>query len=130
MGNKKRDFEFSEGTLRDSRLRQKTVCAHCGGKLKNVWEEGHHVIPDQAGDKANPGHTFLNTADNCVILCTTCHTNFVHDDGRCKFGAIPFPKDYHWSHGDKDCTEHQLWVGRMDDHAKAIWPNAKVNAKS
>jgi HNH endonuclease len=69
--------EFTSATIKAAFVRQNGHCASCGIRIWKMGREGamwhkfgehaeaHHVKPVLAGGTAD--------ADNCVILCRTCH---------------------------------------------------------
>jgi len=119
---KERNFPFTLLTRQEACIRQYGRCARCNEKLNDLWDEGHHVIPDQAGNRGNPQHAWMGSTINCVVLCDVCHT-WAHQDGDTKNGLVPDPKEYIWSHGE-DRSAHQAWVERLRQLMKTVWPKA------
>jgi hypothetical protein len=115
-----RPFEFSTATQQQARQRQNGVCACCGEKLDDVVEHAHHVVPNQSGSATDARHLWLKSAENCVVLCDTCHYR-VHQDGRYRTGAVAPPGYYPHSHG-KNQGSHQQWVARLTLLTKQVWP--------
>ena len=75
-----RRFNFSKAVKSEARLRQMELCAYCGESLNEVWEEAHHVVPDQSGRKmGDHADQWMKSALNCVVLCDPCHENVGHD---------------------------------------------------
>jgi hypothetical protein len=89
--------------------RQQRRCAICAVSLADQWDEGHHVIPAQLGNRRNA--TLLSSVDNCVMLCIGCHGR-AHG-GNTKSGAVPPPAYYECSHGPKGGAPHDAWVARL-----------------
>ena len=116
MGN--RPFDFSKTVIREARLRQNGLCAHCGRKMDDLWEEAHHAIPNQSGNPNNPDHDWLRTEDNCVVICDPCHSR-VHNDNT-RTGAVAPPEYYEYSHGG-DSIRHSAWVRRLNQRAAKLW---------
>lgn len=116
---KPRPFDFSDLTKELARGRQAGLCAHCGHSLRDLFENAHHVIPNQSGDPHNPRHAWLRTVDNCVVLCYMCHDR-VHADAHFRTGAVAPPDYYPFSHGH-DAGAHLLWVRRLDALARTVW---------
>ena len=111
-----RPFKFNENIKRQARLRQsvngRTKCAVCSENLENIYEHAHHVVPNQSGDVKNQKHIWLKMAENCVILCETCHDR-VHENGNYRSGAIAPPNYYKFSHGG-NIAAHRQWVKLLD----------------
>jgi 5-methylcytosine-specific restriction endonuclease McrA len=114
-----RQFNFSETVKRDARLRQMELCAYCGDSLNEQWEEAHHVVPDQSGQKGIHADDWMKSASNCVVLCDPCHANVGHD-GNTKTGSVAGPEVYKYSHGG-DHVQHAEWVRLLDIQAAKIW---------
>jgi 5-methylcytosine-specific restriction endonuclease McrA len=108
-----RPFEFLKPTVAEARLRQWGLCAHCGDSLDDVWENAHHVIPNQTGTPKQAASAFLRTADNCVILCESCHFA-AHAHGNFRFGAVALADWYPFSHGKKARGQHLAWRNRIE----------------
>jgi hypothetical protein len=125
MGRPKREprpFDFTKSVQKEARSRQSGVCACCGESLNDQWEEAHHVVPNQCGDKNNPNHEWLRTAVNCVVLCDGCHDQ-VHGENKTS-GAVAPPDYYRFSHsGNK--VQHKEWVRDLNIKAALLWA-AKV----
>jgi hypothetical protein len=107
-----RAFNFDDEIRRQAFSRQWNLCACCGENLFHLWDEGHHVIPNQTGDPHDPADAFLRSAENCVILCQACHTR-VHENGRTRTGAVAPAEYYPFSHG-KLVAQHHVWVYRIN----------------
>lgn len=120
---KKRAFDFPETIIKQARLRQFGLCAGCGDSLVDVWEEAHHVIPNQSGNPANQDHGWLRTVENCVIVCDTCHDD-VHG-GNKRLGPVAPPEYYKHSHG-QDLVLHAEWVRGLNVKAASLW-GTKLN---
>ena len=114
-----RPFDFGPREKTTARLRQRGLCAHCGDSLGSVWEEAHHVVPNQSGQAGAPAHQWLKSADNCVILCDGCHER-VHEDGKYQKGAVAPPDYYRHSHGG-DIAGHRRWAETLERQSRSIW---------
>lgn len=76
---------FPAAVQREALVRQDFLCASCGSLILDIgnrtrdWNEmlegveAHHVIPHKKGGSVR--------AENCVILCRSCHLN-AHQGGR------------------------------------------------
>jgi hypothetical protein len=117
--SKRRPFDFKDAVIDEARLRQNGKCACCGTSLDDVWENAHHVIPNQSGEPGNPKHAWLMQVDNCVVLCENCHYR-VHQDGRYQNGTIAGPDYYPHSHGTNS-PAHKAWVKAVDGKAKQLF---------
>ena len=113
-----RPFAFRNGTALEARLRQEGLCAVCGRSLDNQEEFGHHVVPNQCGNPADPSHEWLRTVLNCVVVCHSCHMR-VHQDGKTSKGAVAPPGYFRWSH--KKRAHHRAWAQQVDTASNAIW---------
>lgn len=63
---KKRPFKFTAGTSLKAQMRQVGKCACCADPLLDELEDGdnaygHHVVPNQCGNPADPTHEWLKT---------------------------------------------------------------------
>jgi hypothetical protein len=115
-----RPFDFRGLTIKEARFRQANLCAVCGHSLSQFdVEYGHHVVPNQCGNPADPSHQWIKTLINCVLLCLDCH-NRVHENGRTKLGAVAPPSYFPFSHGSAS-RHHQKWVKDLERKASAIW---------
>lgn len=114
-----RPFDFDGSIMKQARLRQFGLCAVCGDCMNDVYEHAHHVVPNQAGDSANPSHSWLKSQINCVILCEDCHYA-VHDSGRYRTGAVAPPEYYKHSHGGHT-VEHTRWVDELNNFSQMLW---------
>ena len=110
-----RPFDFSDKTIEAARVRQEGRCAHCGHDLADLWEEAHHVVPNQSGDPHHVDDCYLKAEDNCVVLCGTCHY-VVHDSGRYVRGGVAPAEYYPYSHGSRT-TAHMLWAKMLESQA-------------
>ena len=108
-----RAFAFTDKTRKAAFARQQMVCACCGDYLGNLYDNAHHVVPNQVGRANDAGHAWLREVDNCVILCDSCHFR-VHQDGKYENGAVPPPDYYPFSHG-KQSGEHLEWVAQTQE---------------
>ena len=107
-----RPFDFSRQVKQEAFQRQWNLCAHCGQDLRDLWDNAHHVVPDQAGKAGAAADGFLNGVDNCVVLCDLCHYA-VHDSGRYRSGAVAPPTYYPYSHG-RQSHQHLLWAIKLE----------------
>ena len=114
-----RPFEFDDADRDEARLRQFCLCAHCGESLDDLVEHGHHVVPNQSGRPGQETDNWIGTAENCVILCDTCHYR-VHENGRFWLGATAPPSYFPFSHGNNSLSHH-LWVEDLETRIKAKW---------
>ena len=75
-----------------------------GGKGKIQWAwDFHHVIPSQLGDCNRENKAFLKflvSEDNCVAICSNCHS-IAHAGGKTKKGAVAPAHYFKFSHGGK-----------------------------
>ena len=98
-----RENEFLPSTQKIALMRQQNRCASCGtrigalgnaGRAEHRFGEGaqaHHVRHVKFGGSA--------AADNCVILCQSCHYS-VHEGGNFRFGRVlGRKKDYPYLRG-------------------------------
>ncbi len=115
-----RPFHFRTPAQSQARVRQAGLCAGCGERLDDVEEHAHHVIPNQSGNPRDPTHAWLASAENCVVVCHTCHER-VHQDGRYRAGAVAPPDYFRHSHG-KNLAAHHAWVKQLAQRSKGIWP--------
>lgn len=114
-----RAFDFNSAVKQQARYRQFGLCACCGESLEDLVEHAHHVVPNQSGNPNDPAHSWLDSVDNCVVICDMCHTR-VHQDGKFKTGAVA-PADYFQnSHGRKKSL-HQTWVKQLRARSRKIW---------
>lgn len=120
-----RPFNFKAGTANEARIRQRGLCACCGHSLNDELEYGHHVVPNQCGNSANPSHGWLRTVINCVALCHECHQR-VHQDGRTRNGAVAPPTYFRFSHGAS--KEHKAWVREVERLSQPIWKYLQAKA--
>jgi 5-methylcytosine-specific restriction endonuclease McrA len=120
---KPRPFEFTPATKDQAFQRQWNRCAHCESSLIKQVDHAHHVVPNQAGNPRDPGHAWLRSALNCVLLCEHCHER-VHENGRYRNGAVALPEEFKFSHG-KDKAAHAQWVEELNRLALLIYPNQK-----
>jgi 5-methylcytosine-specific restriction endonuclease McrA len=94
----RRQNEFSRATQKAALARQKDRCALCGetitalghdGQATHAFGEGvhaHHIRHVKQGG--------TNTAENCVILCWSCHYT-VHEGGSYRHSQVEtYPEDY------------------------------------
>jgi len=99
-----RSFDFKEDVKQEVIWRQSNLCAVCGKSLKNVEDNAHHVVPDQAGKPGSSVDTFLSKADNCVYVCYLCH-QIVHAGGKTRLGAVAPPSYFkYFSRAESCCT--------------------------
>lgn len=103
-----RPFTFKDSVITQARMRQQGRCAYCGEDLANLWEEAHHVTPNQCGEWGLADHRWLAEVDNCVVLCDGCHHR-VHQNGRYVQGAVAPASYFEYSHGG-DRYLHQVWA--------------------
>jgi hypothetical protein len=115
-----RPFAFRSAAQSAARVRQLGRCARCGDSLDDVEEHAHHVIPNQSGNPGDPRHAWLRSADNCVVLCHTCH-DVVHAGGRYRAGAVA-PADYFTHSHGPDRAAHRNWVALVALKAHIFWP--------
>ena len=111
-------FDFSKTVLDAALFRQKFHCAWCGEDLQELIFHGHHVVPNQAATTHSPANAWLRTEENCVMLCDNCHRVFGHEDGRYRTGAVPFARNYRFSHAG-DHQAHLQWASQVDSRP---WP--------
>ena len=116
----KRAFPFKPTVRLEARFRQNAKCACCGDRLRDVEEHAHHVVPNQSGLAGNPEHAWLASAENCVVLCATCHER-VHQDGRYRTGAVAPPGYYPYSHGG-NYAAHHVWAQKVEQQMRTVWP--------
>ena len=116
-----RPFDFAGKVKDEAYFRQRGLCALCGRSLRSLIEHAHHVVPNQAGVAGNPGHRWLRTAVNCVVLCDECHEE-VHGNGDYRKGGTKFVEDFKYSHG-KDRAGHERWVSHMHKIVLSVWPD-------
>jgi DNA-directed RNA polymerase subunit RPC12/RpoP len=114
-----RPFDFSDKVKWEAMLRQKYRCGHCGGDLRKILDNAHHVVPNQAGGASNPAHQWLKSTINCIYLCDDCHVE-VHEDGKFRTGAVWAADHYRYSHGG-DHGAHRKWVKELDKLARTVW---------
>lgn len=114
-----RPFEFKDAVKKQARVRQQGRCAQCGEDLSDLYEEAHHVTPNQCGERGRADHRWLAEADNCVVLCKDCHHR-VHEDGRTVQGALAPASYFQYSHGG-DQHLHELWVAPHMHREEAVW---------
>ena len=103
-------FEFSSETKTEAHGRQWRLCAHCGDNLGRDYEHAHHVFPNRSKDPENPSHSWLDTVDNCVVLCDECDVK-LHRDGRFRVGAVSPARDFPFSHG-REKAKHDAWAAK------------------
>jgi 5-methylcytosine-specific restriction endonuclease McrA len=115
-----REFQFRTPAQSQARFRQSGMCAQCGENLDDLEEHAHHVIPNQSGRANDPNHRWLAFADNCVVLCHTCHER-VHENGRYRIGAVAPPDYFRYSHG-RNVSAHMAWLNQMREKLKTVWP--------
>ncbi len=77
-------MDFTKSTIDVARMRQLGHCALCNENLDWMEENAHHIHPNALGGP--------DRAENCVVLCRTCHTR-VHNDGNFRSGIVA-PLDY------------------------------------
>lgn len=123
------NFSFLKSVKIQAFERQQHLCAVCGWPHKMEELKGHHVIPVRHGcvNTVSPNYDFLETVDNCVMVCQACHLYEAHG-GHTAFGALAPPEKFEFSHGSSQ-TFHQLWVEMMterDSHTCLFW---KVSRK-
>ena len=112
-------FSFSDTVKNDAFMRQNGRCAgaRCHRKLTFLEEHAHHVVPQQCGRGDQTSDRWLKTSDNCVILCSTCHTAY-HGHGH--FGTVVSGPDvFQYSH-DADRVAHLLWLKRVSTLYQAM----------
>ena len=106
-----RPFDFLASTRRRAHFRQHGLCAVCGENLEDLFDNAHHVIPNQSGTAGHAQHAWLREVDNCVVLCDACH-DAVHDSGRFRNGATAPPSYFEFSHaGNKQL--HEGWAAEL-----------------
>lgn len=113
-------YRFTNQTLIETRQRQEGACACCREQLDDSVEEGHHVIPRQLGAPDQRRDGFLETSDNCVIICKDCHDR-VHEDAHFKDGAVAPPEYFPGSHG-ANTAAHEAWVGEVHSMEDNYYP--------
>lgn len=106
-----RPFDFPKHVRDDAFQRQDSLCAHCGESLVDLWDNAHHVMPNQTGRPNDPRDQWLREVDNCVVLCELCHER-VHQDGHYIDGAVALPNAFPYSHG-VDASAHSDWATRL-----------------
>ena len=106
-----RIFDFNDHVRNQAFFRQWNLCAHCGRSLIHVYDNAHHVVPNQLGRPDIAGDSWMREVDNCVILCQTCHHR-IHGNGRFRSGAVASADDFPYSHGN-ETIEHKAWADRM-----------------
>lgn len=118
-----RPFDFSESVKEQARLRQtlgrESVCAVCGNGLNDLYENAHHVCPNQVGKKQVNAHAWLKMTMNCVVLCDLCHER-VHENARFKLGSVAPPEYFEYSHGSNKAA-HEEWVKIMTKQIREIY---------
>ena len=101
-------------------IRQGDRCALCNAQGSDLGTEfAHHVIPNQCGNPADPGHAWLREPVNCVMLCDGCHEH-VHESGRFRAGSVAPPGAFVYSHGARR-SEHRRWADGLDRRAAPVW---------
>ncbi|MEK7778634.1 MAG: HNH endonuclease signature motif containing protein [Pseudomonadota bacterium] len=98
--------EFTVATQQFALHRQQFCCALCRtfitklgemGRLQHKYSEiahAHHILHAKYGG--------TNTADNCVILCQSCHYS-IHEGGNYRYGTvICHRKDFPYFYGNKN----------------------------
>ena len=120
---KKRPFNFIAGTSLKAQMRQEGKCACCADPLLDELEAGdyaygHHVVPNQCGNPADPTHAWLKTELNCVALCHKCHMR-VHQDGNTRSGAVAPPE--YFPHSHKSVSAHKAWAAQVNQKSNVIW---------
>jgi hypothetical protein len=108
-----RAFHFSTWIRNEAFIRRGKRCACCGENLEDLWDNAHHVLPDQAGIPGATEDRFIASVENCVVLCSDCHYA-VHDSGRYRNGPVAPPSYFRYSHGS-DTGAHHAWAGRLDE---------------
>jgi hypothetical protein len=114
-----RAFAFRTPAQKEARLRQLGACAVCGESLDDVVEHAHHVIPNQSGQRGNPDHAWIASADNCVVLCDLCHDQ-VHEGGKYRTGGVAPPSYFEHSHGPNRAA-HLRWVALLVARTRSVW---------
>jgi hypothetical protein len=87
--------------------------------LNDLFEQAHHVVPNQSGNPSNPDHIWLKYSDNCVILCDQCHER-VHENGNYHSGAVAPASYYSYSHGENRMA-HLEWVQSLNQKSRELW---------
>jgi 5-methylcytosine-specific restriction endonuclease McrA len=116
-----RAFDFNEPVKREVIGRQQGLCASCGTSFStshSAFPNFHHVIPNQAGNPADPADAFLRESDNCVMLCDECHDS-AHDSNTTSGGMAP-PDFFLHSHGG-DRVAHQAWAQQLAAQTPSRW---------
>lgn len=86
-----RPNEFSRPTRELALARQRGRCASCGTHIFALGNAGHSE--HQYGEGAQAHHLRhvkfggLDSVDNCVILCQSCHYS-AHEGGSYRFGVV------------------------------------------
>jgi hypothetical protein len=126
-----RPFDFGRDAIFAARVRQKGLCAVCGFRLRDSVEHAHHVIPNQSGDPEDSDDDWLRRTENCVYLCSICHSR-VHQNGRYRNGAVAPPTYFEYSHGKgaDSRQNHRLWASKLDAKAEPLWQRLSEKAKS
>ena len=86
-----RSNEFSTTTQRLALARQSFRCASCGACIAALGDAGRAEHPYGEGAQAHHlRHIKLggsDSADNCVVLCWSCHYS-AHEGGNYRFGTV------------------------------------------
>ena len=84
-----RPFDFSPQVQAQARMRQFSICAHCGMSLDDVEEHAHHVYPNQSGDPRKLHHAWLRTEQPIASCYVTPATRSCTKEGNT--GSAPLP---------------------------------------
>lgn len=82
---------FSHAAQKQALERQHNMCACCGEPIAALGEKGREA--HRFGEAAHAHHVVhvkhggTNAAENCVILCDSCHY-CVHEGGNYRFGTM------------------------------------------
>lgn len=122
-------FRFPRSVEKQAIIRQGSCCAICntGGNIKSLT--GHHVIPVRHGcpSKNDPNYAFLNTVENCVMICKSCHISKAHG-GHWAYGVLAGPEGFPNSHGSNTAA-HKKWVSVLKSKEKKVCLFWKMSRK-
>jgi hypothetical protein len=126
-------FPFDDDVKKAARIRQRGICAKCGKALIDDLDDpfraqAHHVIPQQSGVESNPSHAWMETVENCVIICYDEHLHAAHG-GNFESGPVAPPEEFPYSHGN-DKVRHAEWVRSLKLKADSVWGPKLSVAKS
>lgn len=125
-------FPFDDTVKEAAWLRQSGCCAKCGHALINnpddpFRRQAHHVIPQQSGVADDPGHAWMATLENCVLICYDEH--LAAHGGDFGSGPVAPPAWFIHSHGE-DKVRHAEWARSLNLKAESVWgPKPRTNTQ-